>query len=53
MNQTERRERLIRAVSERRTLSIRRGMELTQASEPTIRRDFAALAAEEIGRAHV
>ncbi len=46
MNQTERRERLIRAVSERRTLSIRRGMELTQVSEPTIRRDFAALAAE-------
>lgn len=46
MNTAERREQLVRAVSERGTLSVRRGVELTGASEPTIRRDFAALAAK-------
>jgi DeoR/GlpR family transcriptional regulator of sugar metabolism len=44
MNAKERHDQMIRAVSERRTLSMRRAQELTAASEITIRRDFAILA---------
>lgn len=46
MFQAERRRCLTRAISERGTLSIRRAMELTGASEPTIRRDFALMAGD-------
>jgi DeoR family ulaG and ulaABCDEF operon transcriptional repressor len=44
MNVRERHEQIIQALSERGTLSMRRAVELTGASEITIRRDFAALA---------
>lgn len=44
MNVRERHNQIIQAISERGTLSMRRAVELTGASEITIRRDFASLA---------
>jgi len=44
MNVRERHDQIIQAISERGTLSMRRALELTGASEITIRRDFAVLA---------
>jgi len=44
MNAHERHERIIQAVAQNRTLSVRRAIDLTGASEITIRRDFTQLA---------
>lgn len=44
MNAHERHERIIQAVAQNKTLSVRRAMGLTGASEITIRRDFTRLA---------
>jgi len=52
MNVRERHDQLIQALSERGTLSVRRAVELTGASEITIRRDFAALAESGIIERH-
>jgi DeoR/GlpR family transcriptional regulator of sugar metabolism len=44
MNVRERHDQIIQAIAERGTLSVRRAVELTGASEITIRRDFSNLA---------
>ena len=44
MNAHERHERIIQAVAQNKTISVRRAMDLTGASEITIRRDFTRLA---------
>lgn len=44
MNVRERHDQIVQAIAERGTLSLRRAMDLTGASEITIRRDFAQLA---------
>lgn len=48
MNIRERHDQMIHALAERGTLTVRRAMELTGASEITVRRDFAALAEAEL-----
>lgn len=52
MNVRERHDQIIQAIAERGTLSVRRAVELTGASEITIRRDFSNLAESGVVERH-